>query len=59
MLKNYAESGNLDAINRLGNMYYYGKTVEKNTNLALYWYKKGAKMGDWNCKKMVEKMEST
>ena len=58
MLKNYAESGSIDAINRLGNMYLRGLSVEKSREDSIFWYEKGAKLGDWNCRRMVNEITS-
>lgn len=35
-----AESGNRDAIYRLGHMYYYGEKVERDLKQAYYWFDK-------------------
>ena len=41
-----AENGNLDAQNKLGNMYFYGDIVERNYDEALKWYKMSAEKGN-------------
>ena len=58
LMKNYAESGNIEAINRLGNMYAKGLSVEKNIDVAICWYKKGADLGDGNCLKRLKEIAS-
>ena len=40
-----AEQGNSFGQNNLGDMYEYGKGVEKDCKKALYWYGKAAKQG--------------
>jgi hypothetical protein len=49
MLKNYAKTGSVDAMNRLGNMYYEGMSVKKSLDSALEWYGLGTIVGDYNC----------
>lgn len=46
VLTNHAKTGNVDAINKLGDMYLQGRSVEKNKEIAFYWYSKGADMGN-------------
>lgn len=41
-----AENGNTKAQNALGNCYFYGKGVEKDTAIAANWYLKAAIQGD-------------
>ena len=50
MLENYANSGNVEAIRRLGNFYYDGVGVPKDDSVAIGWYRKGASLGDPWCK---------
>ena len=45
-LRLYAESGNLDAIKKLGDLYYEGVGIEKDCKEALAWYVKASDMGD-------------
>lgn len=54
MMENYAKSGNIGAIVRLGDMYSRGTSVEKNMETSLYWYKKGASLGDGYSLRMVK-----
>ncbi len=56
LLKNYAESGNVEAINRLGDMYCKGEFVEKDLGLASYWFRKGFELGDYNCKRKLDEV---
>ena len=58
ILENHAESGNADAIKRIGNMYLKGLSVEKNIEVASKWYKKGAELGDASCKKIYDEINS-
>ena len=58
LMEKYAESGSMDAISRIGNMYVKGMSVDKSTEKALYWYKKGADLGDWNCSRKVKEILS-
>lgn len=44
-LEQIARSGNQEAINKLGNMYYDGMVVAKDLKKSLYWYEMGAKCG--------------
>ncbi len=46
LLKSNAESGNLDAMRRLGNLYYDGVSVPRDPSKALEWYEKCAAVGD-------------
>ena len=41
-----ANNGNIDAMKRMGNMYYDGIGVERNYSMSIEWYKKSAMMGD-------------
>ena len=50
ILESYGESGNIEAISKLGNIYFTGAFVDRNLDTALYWYEKGAKIGDYGCK---------
>lgn len=43
--KRAAENGNAEAMDKLGNMYYYGNGVEQDHETALYWLKKAVKQG--------------
>ena len=45
ILSNLAESGNIDAICRMGNLYYDGVGVSKDYAEALKWYQKSATLG--------------
>ena len=45
ILKKTAESGNIDAICRMGNLYYDGVGVSKDYAEALKWYQKSATLG--------------
>ena len=53
LLQNHAQSGNIDAINKIANMYYDGDCVGVDHEMAMYWFKKGAELGDRNCKKRI------
>lgn len=46
MLKNVAYSGSLDAIKRVGNLYYDGVGVPRDYSQAFYWYEKASLLGD-------------
>ena len=59
LMKNYAESGSIDAMRRLGNMYYRGFSVNKNLEASLLWYKKGASFGDKDCERKVKEISSS
>ena len=55
MLRNTAISGNLEAIKRVGNLYYDGIGVSKDYSEALYWYVKAALLGDsWTKNRLCE-----
>lgn len=55
MLINIAYSGNLDAIKRVGNLYYDGVGVAKDYSEASYWYKKASILGDnWAKNRLAE-----
>ena len=45
-----ADGGNLDALRRMGNLYYDGVAVKKDYAEALKWYEKCAKLGDAWCR---------
>lgn len=38
-----AQTGDADAQNKLGEMYYYGDEIEQDLNQAVYWFKEAAK----------------
>lgn len=40
-----AENGNAEAMDKLGNMYYYGSGVKQDHKTALYWLKKAVSKG--------------
>lgn len=40
-----AENGNAEAMDKLGNMYYYGNGVKQDYETALYWLKKAVSKG--------------
>lgn len=42
---NEAHEGNVQAMNALGDFYYYGKTIPKDTTRAYQWYKAAADRG--------------
>lgn len=46
MMESRAENNNIDAIKRIGNIYYDGMGVPKDYSVALRWYEKAAKLGD-------------
>jgi len=46
MLTSMAKSGNIDAIKRIGNIYYDGVGVPRDYSVALQWYEKAARLGD-------------
>lgn len=46
LLKGFANMGNIDAIIRLDNYYYYGIGVKKDYQIAASWYEKSAKLGN-------------
>lgn len=46
LFKLAAEQGDSNAQNSLGYFFDTGKAVKKNTNKALFWYKKAARSGD-------------
>lgn len=46
VLECYALSGNVDATNRLGNLYYDGRGVRRDYQKALLWYKKSLLQGN-------------
>ena len=56
LLESYANGTNLDAIKRLGNIYYNGNGVEKDYDKALKWYILASKLGDSWCKKRIDEM---
>ncbi len=56
ILEKIAESGNIDAILKLGNMYRDGVRVQSDSKKALYWYNKGAKMGNVFCQMRAGEM---
>jgi uncharacterized protein len=45
IFKSYAEKGDKQSINALGNMYLNGKVVEKNIGVAINYYNQAAKLG--------------
>ena len=57
-MESYAESGNIDAINRLGYMYFRGLSLKKDLNTARSWYEKGAELGDTNSLKKIKEIDS-
>ena len=50
IMKNMAEGGNLDALRRVGNLYYDGVGVKRDYAEALKWYEKCANLGDAWCR---------
>lgn len=45
-----AKNGNTEAMENLGNMYYYGKGVKQDYKSALYWLEKAASQGaEYSC----------
>ena len=58
LMESYAESGNIDAINRLGYMYFRGLSLKKDLNTARSWYEKGAELGDPNSLKKIKEIDS-
>ena len=55
-MKRIAESGNADAIRRMGNFYFDGVGVKKDFTTALKWYEKAARMGDSWCRNRLAEM---
>ena len=55
-MENMASSGNLDAIRRMGNYYYYdGVGVKRDYSKAIEWYEKAAILGDaWSKNRLGE-----
>ena len=50
-----ANSGNIDAINRMGNFYYDGVGVKKDYAVAMSWYEKAANLGNsWSKMRLGE-----
>ena len=55
-LKTIAYSGNLDAIKRVGNLYYDGVGVSKDYSEAFFWYEKASLLGDTWAKNRLGEM---
>ncbi|MDE7009222.1 MAG: tetratricopeptide/SEL1-like repeat protein [Lachnospiraceae bacterium] len=54
-----ADLGSIDAIKRLGDLYYYGFMYggEQDTEKAIEWYTKAADLGDAESKSMLENLQ--
>lgn len=52
-----AQEGNAEAMWRLGEMYYYGRRVGGDRNLARNWLQKGKERGNKDAAMLLEKME--
>lgn len=52
------EKGNINGLNKLGEMYENGKGITKNLSLAKYWYQKAADQGHSDAKKNLERLKS-
>ena len=56
MLERYAEGGSGDAITKLGNIYHDGTIAPKDYAKALYWYGRGADIGNVWCRQRLGEM---
>ena len=55
MLKTMSLSGNIEAIRKLGNIYFNGINTVRNYETALYWYKQATLFGDsWSANRVGE-----
>lgn len=54
-MSSIADSGNVDALKRMGNIYYDGFGSKRNYSDAFKWYEKAARLGDqWSKQKVAE-----
>ena len=56
-LERYAEGGSQDAICKLGNMYHDGTIAAQDYSKALYWYTKGADVGNVWCRQRCSQIQ--
>ncbi len=54
-LSSIADSGNVDALKRMGNIYYDGFGSKRSYSDAFGWYEKAARLGDqWSKQRVAE-----
>ncbi len=51
--KRAAENGNAEAMDKLGNMYYYGNGVKQDLKAALYWLEKAVSKGCYSAAYLI------
>ncbi len=56
ILESIANTGNIDAMKRMGSIYFDGFGVKRNYAEAFEWYRKAAKLGDSSSKQKVAEM---
>lgn len=56
-LEQRANVGNVTASQWLGNMYFDGKSVPKDDEKAMFWYKKAANLGDAHSRNRLKTLE--
>ena len=52
-----AKNGNVEAISKMGDLYFYGKGVKKDFNYAQLYYERAAKMGNARAKQMLQEIK--
>ena len=53
--KRAAENGNAEAMDKLGNMYYYGNGVNQDYRAALYWLENAVSKGCYSAAYLIGK----